>query len=102
MATSKVVSPKTEIPKVLIVKVITKSTSVDIKTPLGLHVVGTFDGDGYCEVEITPLHPKGVKYTCYSVPDMLTDVLDYTDAQFEELVSVARELRKAAKTQAKK
>lgn len=102
MATSKVVSPKIEIPKVLTAKVITKSTSVDIKTPLGLHIVGTFDEDGYCEIEITPIETRKGKYTCYSVPDMLADVLDYTDAQFEELVSVARELRKVAKTQVKK
>lgn len=101
MATSKVI-PKMEVPKVLTVKMVTKSTSVDIKTPLGLHIVGTFDEDGYCEIEITSIEAKKAKYTCYGVPDMLADVLDYTDAQFEELVSVARELRKAAKTQVKK
>lgn len=98
MATSKVVAPKIEAPKALIVSTTTREINVNIKTPLGLNVSVSFDSKGYCDnLEITPIDTKKPKYTCTTVPDMLMDVIDYTDAQFEELVSIAREVRRASK-----
>lgn len=91
-------APKVELPKELVVENKETVSQVVINTPLGLKIVVSIDNDGdVTNVDINSANPKVARYTCSEVETILEGIVVYTDAQFEELITICRAIRAASK-----
>lgn len=113
MATKKVAAKKAakkpavkavQMPKELTVNSISEITKVVIQSPLNVRVDMIYSDEGWgAQVDFTldTIDPKKPTYVCNQLIDVLEAVVEYSDAQFADIVSIVTAARTAHRARIK-
>lgn len=110
MAAKKVAKKKAtpkaiQMPKELTVNSISEVTKVVIQSPLNVRVDMTYTDEGWGQIvnfRVDAINPKKPRYVCDQLGDILEAVVEYSDAEFADIVAVVTAARNAHKERSKK
>lgn len=108
MATKKVAAKKKaakkpavkaiQMPKELTVNSISEVTKVVIQSPLNVRVDMIYSDEGWgaqVDFKLGTIDPKKPSYVCDQLIEILEAVVDYSDAQFADIVAIVTAVRTA-------